>query len=124
MKKNELLNKLEELNESLKSAELASLIEEIRPVGVSDGTKLHYFVTVNEQVLDPAVKYPRQMLTCYDILASALPIGEPVEREEVMRLIGEQADKLNTRQSPDRIYAFYQKRMEDEGWISRSTERI
>ena len=124
MKKQELISRLETINANLNNDELTALIEQIRPANVSDGTKLHYFITVKERELDEAVKYPRQMLTCYDILAENLEIGETISREEVMKLIGENAEKLNTKQSPERIYAFYQKRMEDEGWIERTKERI
>lgn len=104
--------------------QITALITDLGPAQVADTGKLKYFVTVNTRVLDPAMKYPKQMLTCHEILTTAVEPGTVLERAQILELIGEKADLLNTRQTPERIYAFYQKRMEDEGWLTRAKDRV
>lgn len=122
MKKAELVAKLNEIaaldNADIRAA-LAAFIDQIGPVAEVAEGKVQYLVKINERVIDPAVKYPRQMIECHQILLDAGLVGTEVDRAEVIRLINEHADRLATRQSPERIYAFYQKRMEDECWIER-----
>jgi len=116
------LKKADEIKEAL--CALIVLLEQ-EPEPVSNG-RLVYRVRVNERVIDPTHKYPKQMLACWDIVHGACtPDAEPVlTLEQVKAAIGENAEILQTKQDPYRIYAFYQKRMEDEGWISREKERV
>jgi hypothetical protein len=126
MKKNEIVNRLTSMLELAKAPEIkeqiSALIADLGTTEVEDKGKLAYFVHVHERVMDPAHKYPRQMLACYDILAE---LGKTeLTLAEVKDAIGANAERLQTRQDPYRIYAFYQKRMEDEGWIGREKARI
>lgn len=127
MKRNEIVNELIRISELAKAAEikteLCSLIGTLRATaGGAPAGGLACFVHVNARVLDPTHTYPRQMLACHDVLVE---LGkDELTLAEVKDAIGANADKLATRQDPYRIYAFYQKRMEDEGWISRSKVRI
>lgn len=127
MKKNELLIRLnamvalEDNSVDILTA-LQELIDDIGTTEVEDKGKLTYFVKVNERKLDPAMKYPKQMLLCYDIIAE---LEKPeLTLAEIKEAIGVSAERLGTRQDPYRIYAFYQKRMSDEGWIGREKSRI
>lgn len=128
MKKHDIIERLSAMAELTKAAEIKeqihALIADLGPAQVADTGKLKYFVTVNDRVVDPAMKYPKQMITCHEILVEAGKVGETLERAEILSLIGEKADLLNTRQTPERIYAFYQKRMEQEGWLTRAKERV
>jgi hypothetical protein len=68
------------------------------------------------------MKYPKQMLECYQIIAE---LEKPeLTLKEIQDAIGVSAERLGTRQDPYRIYTFYQKRMADEGWIERDKARI
>lgn len=128
MKKTDIIARLTSMRELTKATEIHAsidaLIAELGPVSTVEEGKLACFVTVNERKLDPAQKYPRQMIECHQILAENVELGKTLDRARILELIGEHADRLNTRQSPERIYAFYQKRMEDEGWLTRSKFRI
>lgn len=128
MKKSELISRLESMLELSKAPEikeqLTQLINDLGPSTPEEKGKLTYYVKVNEAIIDPAVKYPRQMLECHKILLESVEPGTLLERKEILALIGEKAERLNTRQTPERIYAFYQKRMEDEGWLERAKERV
>lgn len=128
MKKAEIIARLEKMAELTKAAEIkdeiTQLIADLGPAAVVEEGKLTYFVTVNEAKMDPAQKYPRQMIECHKILTDNGKLGEKMTRTEILALIGEHSDRLNTRQTPERIYAFYQKRMEEEGWLVREKERI
>lgn len=128
MKKADIIARLTSMRELTKATEIHAaidaLVSDMGPITEVAEGKLAYFVTVNEKKLDPAKKYPKQMLTCHQILEDAGLVGQTVERSKIMALIGEHADLLNTRQSPDRIYSFYQKPMEDEGWLTRAKERV
>lgn len=126
MKKNEIVSALQAMaamNKADMSAAIEQLIVDLGPATTADPGKLVYFVTINDKVLDPAMKYPKQMLTCHDIIHEKAA-GKTVSRSEILGWIGEEAEKLNTKQTPERIYAFYQKRMEDEGWLTRAKERV
>lgn len=126
MKKQEIVNELVRISELSKAAEIkaeiAVLIEALSTAPETDKGKLTYKVTVNEQVLDPAHKYPKQMLECYKIIKEL--DKEELTLAEIKDAIGVSAERLGTRQDPYRIYAFYQKRMADEGWIGRAKERV
>lgn len=128
MKKNDIIARLASMRELTKAieihAEIDALIADLGPAHIAEEGKLAYFVTVNERKLDPAQKYPRQMIECHKILEENVELGKTLDRARILELIGENAERLNTRQSPERIYAFYQKRMEDEGWLTRSKVRI
>jgi ABC-type phosphate/phosphonate transport system ATPase subunit len=101
---------------------IQELMDDLKTASVEDKGKLVYFVTVNEKKLDPAVKYPKQMIICHDILSE---LEKPeLTLKEVQEVFKDAAERLGTRQDPYRIYAFYQKRMADEGWIERETQRI
>lgn len=127
MKKSELLARLEAMETMSKAdiiEQIAKLKIELGPVTTAEPGKIVYFVELGEKKLDPNQKYPKQMLTCYDLIAKEIKVGERVTRAKILELIGNGAEELNTRQSPERIYAFYQKRMEDEGWLKREQERV
>lgn len=126
MKKQEIVTRLTSMLELAKAPEIKSeiqaLIDELGTSAVEDKGKLTYFVQVNERKLDPAMKYPKQMLTCYDIVKE---LGkDELTLAEIKDAVGASAERLGTRQDPYRIYAFYQKRMADEGWIGREKARI
>ena len=119
MKRNELIQALNEMKEMTR----ANMVEKIDQLvaelttSTESKAKIARFVHVRERVLDPACKYPRQMIACHEILES---LGkETLTLDEVKAAIGENAEKLNTRQDPYRIYGFYQKPMEEAGWIAR-----
>ena len=121
MKRNEIVDRLNTMLELTKAPEIkeqiSSLIADLSTATRESGTRIARFVHVNERVLDPAHKYPKQMIACHDIL---LALGKPVlTLDEVKSAIGENAEVLATKQDPYRIYAFYQKRMEEDGWIGR-----
>lgn len=127
MKKQDIITRLADIKEMSKSeyqAGLSQLIADLGPASIVEEGKLTYFVQINERVLDPAQKYPKQMLTCHEILTEHAGVGTRLTRAEVLEHIGNHAELLNTRQTPERIYAFYQKRMEDEGWLTREKERV
>lgn len=128
MKKSDIIARLASMQELAKAVEIkeqiSQLIADLGPATETPEGKLAYFVTVNERILDPNVKYPKQMLTCHEILVEAELVGKTVDRAEILKLIGEKAERLNTRQTPERIYAFYQKRMEEDGWLTRNKERV
>lgn len=125
MKKNELICRLEELGGEIKSDKLAALIEQARPQSTDDGTRLHHYVVVADRKMNPLVKYPKQMVVVHDILVADAGVGTRITRKDARVLIeaGVADGRLQTRQDPDRIYAFYQKRMEDEGWLTREKIR-
>jgi len=126
MKRHEIVSALQSMtamNKSEMTAAIEALIADLGPATTADAGKLVYFVTINDKIVDPAMKYPKQMLTCHDIIHEKAA-GKTVSRAEILGWIGEEAEKLNTKQTPERIYAFYQKRMEDEGWLTRAKERV
>lgn len=121
MKKNEIVDRLTSMLELAKAPEIKeqiqTLITDLNSAGELAKGKITRFVQVHERVLDPTHKYPRQMLVCYDALAA---VGKAeLTLEEVKEAIGAKAAELQTRQDPYRIYAFYQGRMVEEGWISK-----
>lgn len=121
MKRNEIVDRLTTTLELTKAPEIRErIVELIADLSTSTreaGVRIARFVHVNERVLDPNHKYPKQMIACHDILSA---LGKPVlTLDEVKSAIGENAEVLATKQDPYRIYAFYQKRMEEEGWLSR-----
>jgi hypothetical protein len=121
MKKNEIVNRLTSMLELAKAPEIkeqiSGLIADLSTSPAGERTHVSRIVHVHERTLDPAKKYPRQMIACHDILLG-LEKAE-LTLDEVKAAIGEKAEVLATRQDPYRIYAFYQKAMEDEGWIGR-----
>ena len=124
MKKTELIDRLskaKELNKAELAKELDSLIEELQSSGPDNG-KVAHFVHIHEKVTDPAKKYPRQMLVCFDALAKA---EKPtMTLDEVKAAIGEAKEELQTRQDPYNVFAFYQGRMVEEGWITKEKVRV
>jgi hypothetical protein len=127
MKKQEIVNRLSAMLELNKAPEIKTQIESlIADLNLTEETegKLHYFVTVQEMKIDPAQKYPRQMIECHKILSEAGKVGETLSRDEVLKLIEAHAERLQTRQTAERIYSFYQKRMEEDGWLIRSKTRL
>jgi hypothetical protein len=128
MKKTQLIERLNEIltiadmEAEGVAAEIRAFIDELDTAAVEDKGKLTYFIRVHEQTLDPAMKYPKQMLECYQIIAE---LEKPeLTLKEIQDAIGVSAERLGTRQDPYRIYTFYQKRMADEGWIERDKARI
>ena len=128
MKKADIIARLTTMRELTKAVEVHAaidqLVADLGPATETSEGKLHYYVEVKQQIIDPAVKYPKQMLTCYTIIKDKFGLDKPVERKQIIDAINERSDELNTRQSPERIYAFYQKRMEEEGWVERAKERV
>jgi hypothetical protein len=126
MKKAEIVNRMKsilELPHKEQKTEWEQLFTDMEAANdVEDKGKLAYFVHVNERVMDPAKKYPRQMIACHDILLGLEKAD--LTLAEVKEAIGAKAELLQTRQDPYRIYAFYQKAMADEGWIGREKARI
>lgn len=126
MKKQQIVDELTRIVALDKAAqikpEIQALIDQLNASTEPDKGKLTYYVEVGERKMDPAKKYPRQMIAVHDILVKA---GLPkLTLDEIKALMGEHAAELQTKQDPMRIYAFYQKPMADEGWIARSTERV
>lgn len=132
MKRQEIVEKLESINE-LKAAEkteaLAKLIESIRPKSTALSThKSVKFVNANKVdilELKKSVKIPRQMQVIYNHLLAH--VTKPVALTELKDMINKDeklVEELKTRQTPFVIYNFYQKRMEENGMITRTTEQI
>ena len=127
MKRNEIIARLQTATEATKLVDckelLSSLIAELQSTTEPDKGKLVYTVQIHKMVQNPACKYPLQMVQCHNALWSASAEGTiRLTRKECVEAI-EKSGTVVTRQSIDRIYAFYQKRMEDEGWIGRETIR-
>ena len=120
MKKAEIIARINEIAQSQEIDELTQLVEELNKAP-EPRTKKKYFIKVNERVIEENVKYPFQMIELHKILEE---IGEEdIALAEVKEIMSENSDRLKTKQDPYRIYAYYQKRMEDEGWIERWNER-
>lgn len=132
MKRQEIVEKLESINE-LKAAEktqaLSDLIELIRPKSTASAThKSVKFVTTNKvdiPKLEKSVKIPRQMQVIYNHLLAH--VTKPIALTELKDMINKDeklVEELKTRQTPFVIYNFYQKRMEENGMITRTTETV
>jgi hypothetical protein len=126
MKKTEIVSRLTAMLDIAKAPEIKEcisvLIADLATAEPDDKGKLTYFVTVQERKLDPLQKYPKQMIEAHQILVETGK--ETLTMAEIKELMGKSAERLGTRQDPMSIYAFYQKRMGDEGWIGRAKERV
>lgn len=125
MKRNEIVSQLEQIATIKKHSEMLAAVNALKSTLESAPTdtegRITHYVHVNARVLDPTHTYPTQMVACHDVL---LGIGRAkCTLAEVKSAIGANADALKTRQDPYRIYAFYQKRMEEEGWLKREAVR-
>lgn len=120
MKKAEIVKRIEQIAQEIENVELTQLLSELNKKEVK--TKKHYYVHVRERVLEANVKYPYQMIELHKILEEQEK--ETMELAEIKELMAENAERLKTKQDPYRIYAYYQARMENEGWIERESERL
>lgn len=126
MKRNEIVAELTKIAD-MKSADakvaLADIIARLTTAAPDDAGKLVHYLHVMPAVCEPNVKYPTQMLQCHAAIYAAS--GEGTTRITRSQAIAacENAGTIVTRQSIERIFAFYQKRMEDECWIKREVVR-
>jgi hypothetical protein len=127
MKTTQIVQRINEIAGLTKTADMKSAMEALAtelasmPEPTSKG-KLEHRVCIGEAKQDPNCKYPRQMIEVHKILTE---LGKPViTLAEVRAAMGENVARLVTKQDPYRIFAFYQKRMEDEGWLTREKERV
>lgn len=127
MKRNEIVVELNKINELTKAGDmhtaLTDLITRLNTAKDTPEGKLVHYVHVREAKQEANVKYPTQLLQVHAALWGASEQGaRALTREECVKAC-EDAGTIVTRQSIERIFAFYQKRMEDDGWISRETIR-
>lgn len=119
MKKIELHNELLEIVNLSKSdmiERIKELAESVKPKTVARGPKKQMFVRVHELNIDPSIKYPNQMLKLHKVLSRVciedMPLADVKKRMDEKPVY---AKLLKTRQNPSRIYAWYQKRLMEEG---------